>query len=664
MPNEEEEIVEETEEGTTEPIEQEDEQPKENPNSLGNIAKEAATTEAKKQLFSVATKSLAAHPMVLVWIGIGILVLFVILIIVLIIMDFDYAGTSTKSQFYPFNCQNIYLVSENEEYLKENNLSKTTNASFVDLTNTERYSYIEYDLNTYISSIVWNDNKTANDVDNEIVYQAMAVATRSRIVSNLEDNCVVLRDYNSENFTDLTKTEEKYREIESAVENTNGLIIGKSSVILNAKYDAFSYTKKREEENSDNFSYHMMNTNEKGEQIIPASWVKKNNITPKKVNDSVKLESLSLYGAKYLTEQINTKYDLYRILTYYYGKDIEYYTIDEKNMDNFLEGCFWWPIGSNSTTLENGVLFAKEEPATIKITSSFGYRNQPIAGASSNHPAIDIGGGVNGQTNIIAVAEGKVTKTITNCVEGNKSCGGGLGNAVYIEHSSGVITRYGHMSIVSVKSGDSVKQGQVIGKMGNTGTSTGTHLDFQVQVNGAPVNPLSYVSASEPRKSDCYIGGEKYTGTSKQEFIDYIAPSAVKSMQSTHILASVTIAQAILESGWGTSSLASRYNNYFGMKAGSSWNGRTIVLPTKECDDAGRCYSTKATWRVYNNVLESINDHAKLLQNKRYNGVVGETSYYRAITIIKKGGYATDPDYVSKIVNMIRKYNLDQYDKL
>lgn len=160
---------------------------------------------------------------------------------------------------------------------------------------------------------------------------------------------------------------------------------------------------------------------------------------------------------------------------------------------------FWWPIGSDETNVINGVTFANGQPFPTTITSYFGYRNQPIAGATTNHKAIDIAGGIDGITNIIAAKDGVVTNVNKNCVRGNNSCGGRMGNYIYITHSDGTITRYIHLNTVLVNVNDKVKQGQVIGKMGSTGNSTGVHLDFQIQINGVPVNPLNYVSSDDPR---------------------------------------------------------------------------------------------------------------------------------------------------------------------
>ena len=154
----------------------------------------------------------------------------------------------------------------------------------------------------------------------------------------------------------------------------------------------------------------------------------------------------------------------------------------------------WWPVGSKNTQEENGVLFASDYPESLRITSYFGLREQPIRGASVNHPAIDIGGPIAGTkedvVNIIASLSGVVTNVVDEEL---------LGNAVFIQHVGGMETIYSHLSSTFVHQGEYVYRGQVIGKMGNTGVSTGTHLDFQIKLNGKNVNPLCYVSNLYPR---------------------------------------------------------------------------------------------------------------------------------------------------------------------
>lgn len=453
-------------------------------------------------------------------------------------LDMDIKGVgNTEASYYPISCTGVYFTWENESYTKARqkkekgyvpimDASLVTDLDEVDPEYGERYTYEEYDFNTYIAGIIWTDNYDALDVDNEIVYQAMSIAARSRLIAELPDNCVVLKNYNEQakSFTELTGSEEKYTEINQAVANSKGIIIGRNKEIIPAKYDPFTYISKRKEEDEafkGTFYYQMTHKNEERQQVIPANWVdelekqKGVEIPKEKSSDGEikKLESMSLYGAKYLLEQADSQYpqdEFYRILEYYYGRDIEYYSIDPNSSsdDGWIggTGCMWWPIGSLLTTEKDGITYADGAPETTRITSNFGPRPSPTPGASTYHKAIDIGGGVQGVTNIIAAADGEVIDVHTGCVKGDETCGGRLGNYVRIRHMDGTITRYGHMFSVSVSFGAKVKQGQVIGKMGSTGTSTGPHLDFQVIVNGTPVNPLNYVSPTNPRKQ-CYGGG-------------------------------------------------------------------------------------------------------------------------------------------------------------
>lgn len=160
-------------------------------------------------------------------------------------------------------------------------------------------------------------------------------------------------------------------------------------------------------------------------------------------------------------------------------------------------------------------------------------------------------------------------------------------------------------------------------------------------------------------------------------FIDLISPLAIKDMRTSGVLASVTMAQAILESGWGTSELAVNANNFFGMKKSlsgntwpnSTWDGKSIYTKvTGEQKPTGEYYEITADFRKYPEILDSIQDHSAYLSGAmngaylRYAGLVGEKNYRKAIQIIKDGGYATSLTYVDKVCNLIEKYNLSKYD--
>ncbi len=122
-------------------------------------------------------------------------------------------------------------------------------------------------------------------------------------------------------------------------------------------------------------------------------------------------------------------------------------------------------------------------PASGRITSNFGSRTSPTKGASSNHQGIDVGAPTG--SNIIAAAGGTVVVSTYSY---------SAGNYVMVNHGGGVYTVYMHASKLLCKVGDTVKQGQVIAKVGSTGYSTGPHLHFGIRVNGTYVNPSKYVS--------------------------------------------------------------------------------------------------------------------------------------------------------------------------
>lgn len=146
-------------------------------------------------------------------------------------------------------------------------------------------------------------------------------------------------------------------------------------------------------------------------------------------------------------------------------------------------------------------------------------------------------------------------------------------------------------------------------------------------------------------------------------FISKISPLAVQDMKATGVLASLTIAQAILESGWGESTLAAKANNLFGIKAGSNWNGKTYNINTKEYHEDSS-YITNADFRAYDSWEGSILDHSKLLQGKRYAKVLEATDYKVACQEVYNAGYATNSNYPQQLITLIEQYDLHEFDKL
>ena len=136
--------------------------------------------------------------------------------------------------------------------------------------------------------------------------------------------------------------------------------------------------------------------------------------------------------------------------------------------------------GGSATSLSN---LQWPVPSCTLITSRFGYRVAPTAGASTYHGGLDIGAGMG--ASIVAAGAGDVIYAGAN---------GGYGNCVMIDHGNGIVTVYAHMSSIGVSYGQYVTAGQYIGAVGSTGISSGPHCHFEIRINGAQTDPAAYFS--------------------------------------------------------------------------------------------------------------------------------------------------------------------------
>lgn len=158
------------------------------------------------------------------------------------------------------------------------------------------------------------------------------------------------------------------------------------------------------------------------------------------------------------------------------------------------------------------------------------------------------------------------------------------------------------------------------------------------------------------------------TGVGDQAFIDYIGNSARKLAANNDLYASVMIAQAMVESGWGTSGLASAPNyNLFGIKG--DYKGASVNMGTQEDDGTGSLYSISSDFRKYPSYKESLEDYVSLLRggtsgnSQIYAGTwKSNTTSYKDATKYLTGRYATDTTYADKLNSVIEKYNLTQFD--
>lgn len=147
-----------------------------------------------------------------------------------------------------------------------------------------------------------------------------------------------------------------------------------------------------------------------------------------------------------------------------------------------------------------------------------------------------------------------------------------------------------------------------------------------------------------------------------EDFIAELAPAAQKSARGSGIPASVILAQAALESGWGTSKLYRQGRNIFGMKASPYWHGNTLTIPTMEFIQ-GRQVTVDAVWRAYASFEESIADHAALLMSaRRYQPCFAQKEAAGFARELQECGYSTNPRYAELLLQIIRTHNLTTYD--
>ena len=144
-----------------------------------------------------------------------------------------------------------------------------------------------------------------------------------------------------------------------------------------------------------------------------------------------------------------------------------------KKLDNLADGAIAVP---------------SEKPVrTAEFTSGYGTRTDPFRGGSARHQGIDLASPVG--TPIYATADGVVSAAGWNT--------GGYGNLIKIDHGRGIETRYGHLSAILVSPGQHVVRGQQIARMGSTGRSTGSHLHYEVRIDGNAVNPIPFMKSND-----------------------------------------------------------------------------------------------------------------------------------------------------------------------
>lgn len=148
----------------------------------------------------------------------------------------------------------------------------------------------------------------------------------------------------------------------------------------------------------------------------------------------------------------------------------------------------------------------------------------------------------------------------------------------------------------------------------------------------------------------------QYTSQLYLTYIQQYKDLAIEHMQRYRIPASITLAQGILESRAGTSTLATKANNHFGIKCGGSWTGPYVLRDDDQPNEQ---------FRKYNSARESYEDHSRFLQSRRYQGLfqLSPTDYKGWARGLKAAGYATSPTYAESLITIIENYQLYQYDR-
>ncbi|NUS74195.1 MAG: glucosaminidase [Corynebacteriales bacterium] len=151
------------------------------------------------------------------------------------------------------------------------------------------------------------------------------------------------------------------------------------------------------------------------------------------------------------------------------------------------------------------------------------------------------------------------------------------------------------------------------------------------------------------------------------DFVEHAGGSAKASQWEYGVPSSVTVAQAILESGWGKSGLAVNENNYFGIKCRDGIPGPIAIgcaeYPTKECDAQG-CYDTTGLFRKYASIEDSFRDHGRFLfESPRYAAAFNYShDADQFVREIHAAGYATDPDYSNKVIRIMQQQDLYRFN--
>ena len=192
------------------------------------------------------------------------------------------------------------------------------------------------------------------------------------------------------------------------------------------------------------------------------------------------------------------------------------------------------------------------------------------------------------------------------------------------------------------------------------------NIRWPAVVAGVAVILLAFVFSLTNLSSPFTDNQQENEAQSHQQFIERLVPHAQELQDGYGVLPSIILGQAILESNWGKSTLASKYNNLFGIKAYG--DQKKVSLETKEFVNE-EWITIQGDFKVYDSWEQSMDDHTQLFVQgvdwnpALYEKVITATNYQEAAQALQDAGYATDPGYAQKIIQVIETYQLNQYDR-
>ncbi|USS93488.1 glycoside hydrolase family 73 protein [Fructilactobacillus ixorae] len=178
---------------------------------------------------------------------------------------------------------------------------------------------------------------------------------------------------------------------------------------------------------------------------------------------------------------------------------------------------------------------------------------------------------------------------------------------------------------------------------------------------GSGLNHQTVHAAPQPVAPQAQTNDFADLAPQQRNFINQVRPGAIMAWKQYGVLPSIAIAQAIIESGWGTSGLAAQSHNLFGIKG--AWNGQAVFLPTQEFSGGGYVTITDA-FRAYPDWSTSIQDYGDFLHsNPRYANLIGVRDYVSVANALHEDGYATAPDYAQTLITCIQQNHLERVDQ-